>query len=190
MTNFERILKEFAQETRDAAKRNLGSRTIGKNKTYGVASRALQKSLTFSIAGGSVRFGSPLPYAGFLHWGVNGTHKKHGSPYSYTTKQPPVGAIMEWMEAKGVRLRDANGQFISQQKYKSKRTGKTIDPVRNAAFGIARGIKRKGIKGVKYWTEAYETMYPRYAQKLAEAKAEDVELQISAQIGNITATAK
>ncbi len=180
MTNFERILKEFAEETSDAAKRNLGSRTIGKNKTYGVASRALQKSLTFSIAGGSVRFGSPLPYAGFLHWGVNGTQKKHGSPYSYTTKQPPVGAIMEWMKVKGVRLRDADGKFIPQ----------TEEAMKGAAFGIARGIKRKGIKGVKYWSEAYETMYPRYAQKLAEAKAEDVALQISAQIGNITATAK
>ncbi len=180
MTNFERILKEFAEETRDAARRELGSRTIGKNRTYGVASRALQKSLTFTIKGGSVSFGSPLPYAGFMHWGVNGTQKSHGSPYSYRSKQPPLEPIMEWMRVKPVRLRDADGRFVEQ----------TESRMRSAAFLIARSIKRKGIKGVKYWTEAFEAMYPRYAQKLAEAKAEDVALELSAKVGNITIKAK
>lgn len=180
MTNFERILTEFAEETRDAARRELGSRTIGKNRTYGVASRALQKSLTFTIKGGSVSFGSPLPYAGFMHWGVNGTQKSHGSPYSYRNKQPPLEPIMEWMRVKPVRLRDADGRFVEQ----------TESRMRSAAFLIARSIKRKGIQGVKYWTEAFEAMYPRYAQKLAEAKAEDVALELSAKVGNITIKAK
>ena len=185
MTNFERILKEFAEETRDAAKRNLGSRKIGKNRSYGVASRSLQKSLTFSIVGGSVRFGSPLPYAGFLHWGVNGTRNNRQAPYSYKNENKlPIPAILQWMKDKGIRPRDKDGKFV---KNIGPRGG---DRRANTAYLIARSIKRKGIKGLKYWTEAYETMYPRYAQKLAEAKAEDVALQISAQIGNITATAK
>lgn len=180
MNKFERVLKEFAEETRDAARRNLGSRTIGKNRTYGVASRELQKSLTFTIKGGSVSFGSPLPYAGFMHWGVNGTQKKHGSPYSFRSKQPPPGPILEWMEAKPVRLRDEDGRFVQ----------KTESRLNSAAFLIARSIKKKGIKGVKYWTEAFEVMYPRYAQKLAEAKAEDVALEMTAKIGTITVKAK
>ena len=180
MSKFEAILLEFAEETRDAAKRNLGSRTIGKNKSYGVASRELQKSLTFSIKGGKVSFGSPLPYAQFIHWGVNGTQVNRQAPYSYTTKQPPVSVIRKWMEKKPVRLRGANGQFIEQ-------TESALD---SAAFAIARSIKRKGIAALRYWSEAYEAMYPRYAQKLAEAKAEDVALEISAKIGNITIKAK
>jgi hypothetical protein len=180
MTNFERILTEFAEETRDAARRELGSRTIGKNRTYGVATRALQKSLTFSVKGGSVTFGSPLPYAGFMHWGVNGTQKNHGSPYSYRSKQPPLEPIMQWMRVKPVRLRDKDGRFVEQ----------TESRMRSAAFLIARSIKKKGIKGVKYWTEAFEAMYPRYAQKLAEAKADDIVLELSAKVGNITIKAK
>lgn len=190
MTNFEAVLQEFAQETTMAAQRNLGSRKIGKNRSYGVSTRKLQRSLTFSIQGGSVTFGSPVPYAGFVHWGVNGTKKKHGSPYSYTNKQPPVDAILKWMRVKPVRLRDKNGQFIPSTPYVSEKTGKEIDPMRSAAFGIASAIKRKGMPGVKYWTEAYETMWPKYAKKLAEAKAEDVVIQLQAQIGNITIKTK
>jgi hypothetical protein len=33
-------------------------------------------------------------------------------------------------------------------------------------------------------------MYPRYAQKLAEAKADDIVLELSAKVGNITIKAK
>ncbi len=180
MTKFEAILQEFAEETRDAARRELGSRTIGKNRNYGVATRRLQKSLTFSIKGGGVSFGSPLPYAGFLHWGVNGTRVNRGAPYSYTNKQPPIEPIMEWMRVKPVRLRSADGRFVQQ----------TESRLRSTAFLIARSIKRKGIAGIKYWIEAYESMYPKYAQRLAEAKAEDMVLDISAKIGNITIKAK
>lgn len=180
MKGFEAVLKEFANETTLAAKRNLGSRKIGKNRTYGVASRRLQKSLTFDIKGGSVSFGSPVAYAGFVHWGVNGTQKNHGSPYSYTTKQPPIDPILKWMRAKPVRLRDKGGQFVEQ----------TESRMRSAAFNIARAIKRNGMPGVKYWTEAYETIFPKYAQKLAEAQAEDFALQLKEKIGTLTLTAK
>ena len=180
MSKFEAILREFAEETRDAAKRNLGSRKIGKNRTYGVATRNLQKSLTFTIGGGRVTFGSPLPYAQFIHWGVNGTERNRNAPYSYTNKQPPTDVIREWMRVKPVRLRDASGRFVEQ----------TESRLNSAAFMIARSIKRKGIAGIQYWTEAYESVYPRYAERLSKAKAEDVAMQITAQIGNITVKAK
>jgi hypothetical protein len=187
VTKFEAILQEFAEETRDAARRELGSRTIGKNRNYGVATRRLQKSLTFSIKGGSVSFGSPLPYAGFLHWGVNGTRKNRNAPYSFKYENPSskhVDSIVQWMKDKPVRLQAVGGGFI---KKKGPRGG---DRVRSAAFLIARSIKRKGIAGIKYWIEAYESMYPKYAQRLAEAKAEDMVVDISAKIGNITIKAK
>jgi hypothetical protein len=62
--------------------------------------------------------------------------------------------------------------------------------MRSAAFNIARAIKRNGMPGVKYWTEAYETIFPKYAKKLAEAQAEDFALELKAKIGTITLTAK
>ena len=63
--DFNKVLAEFADEVNLAAKRTLGSRRIGKNRTYGVASRSLQKSLEYKISDGKVSFGSPLPYAAF-----------------------------------------------------------------------------------------------------------------------------
>lgn len=187
MTNYEAILEEFARETTLAAKRELGSRRIGRNRSYGVATRRLQRSLTFSRQGSRVAFGSPLSYAGFVHWGVNGTERSRSAPYSYKYPNPTkshVQAIKEWMRVKGVRPRGKDGQFIS---FKGPKGG---DRVASAAYLIARAIKRNGVPGVKYWTEAYDTMWPRYAQKIAEAKAEDVALEVAANIGGITIKAK
>ncbi len=54
MNLFEQILKDFAEDVNNAAKRTLGSRKIGKNRSYGVASRSLQKSLEYKISDGKV----------------------------------------------------------------------------------------------------------------------------------------
>ena len=184
MTNYEAILEEFARETTLAAKRELGSRRIGRNRSYGVATRELQKSLRFNIKGSRVSFGSPLDYAGFVHWGVNGTERSRSAPYSYKYPNPSekhVKAILQWMSDKPVRLQKPGGKGFARQ---------TPAALKSAAYLIARAIKRNGVPGVKYWTEAYDTMWPRYAQKIAEAKAEDVALEIAANIGGITIKAK
>ena len=183
MTKFEAILQEFAEETRDAARRELGSRTIGKNRNYGVATRRLQKSLTFSIKGGSVSFGSPLPYAGFLHWGVNGTRKNRNAPYSFKYENPSskhVDSIVQWMKDKPVRLQAVGGGFI---KKKGPRGG---DRVRSAAFLIARSIKRKGIEGLRYYTVALESIVPQYREELGQALAQDLLRSLEFKSGNIT----
>ena len=184
MTNYEAILEEFARETTLAAKRELGSRRIGRNRSYGVATRELQKSLRFNIKGSRVSFGSPLDYAGFVHWGVNGTNRSRSAPYSYKFPNPSekhVQAIRQWMRDKPVRLQKPGGKGFARQ---------TEAALQSAAYLIARAIKRNGVPGVKYWTEAYETMWPRYAQKIAEAKAEDVALEVAANVGGITIKAK
>ena len=64
--NYDKALAKYARELNNAAKRVLGRRTIGKNKTYGEASGALRKSLTFKLKKGTVMFGSPLPYSQFI----------------------------------------------------------------------------------------------------------------------------
>jgi len=176
MNLYEKVLREFAEETRDAAKRELGSQKIGKNRTYGVATRKLQRSLTFSMKDGNVSFGSPLEYGQFVHWGVNGRNRSVGSPYSYGSKMPPPDAILKWMKVKPVRLRNASGQFIKQ----------TPSRLNSAAFLIARSIQKKGVKGVRYWTTAIETIYPRYRKKLSTAARKDVANQIVASVGNIS----
>jgi len=180
LADFEKVLGRFADDVNNAAKRELGSRRIGKNRSYGVASRSLQKSLTYKLKGGRVSFGSPLPYAAFIHWGVNGTRKNQNAPYSFRSKQPPSGPIMEWMRAKPVRLRDASGKFVKQ----------TESRLKSAAFLIARSIKRKGIVGLRYYSVALETIVPQYREELGEALAQDLVKALSFTAGNITVRPK
>jgi hypothetical protein len=175
LKEFEKVLDRFADDVNNAAKRELGSRRIGKNSNYGVASRSLQKSLTYSISDGRVSFGSPNPSAPFIHWGVNGTRKKRGAPYSYTTKQPPVDAVLKWMKVKPVRLRNESGQFIKQ----------TPSRLRSAAFLIARSIKEKGIEGLRYYVVALETIVPKYVEEMGSAVVSDILKSLTFEAGNI-----
>lgn len=175
LKEFEKVLDRFADDVNNAAKRELGSRRIGKNRSYGVASRSLQKSLSYSISDGRVSFGSPNPSAPFIHWGVNGTRKKRGAPYSYTTKQPPVDAVLKWMKVKPVRLRSESGQFIKQ----------TPSRLRSAAFLIARSIKEKGIEGLRYYVVALETIVPKYVEEMGSAVVSDILKSLTFEAGNI-----
>lgn len=160
----DKVLDEFGEEVRLAAMRNLGTRRIGKNNSYGATkNRTLAKSLTFKRDGGELSFGSPLPYAKFIHYGVNGAEKNRNSPFSFKNKQPPISAILKWMKVKPVRLRDADGKFVEQ----------TESRLKSTAFLIARSIRKRGIAGIAYFSEAFETMYPRYASKIADAIALD-----------------
>ena len=186
--NYDKALGKYARELNNAAKRVLGRRKIGKNKTYGEATGALRKSLKYQQKGGQVMFGSPLPYAQFIYWGVNGTEKRRGSPYSYGSKQPPTDAIKKWMRVKPLRLRDAKGRFISQQAKVSKKTGKPIDPMDGPAFLIARSIKKKGIASLKYYEKAYNETFKRAENKLGEAFVKDLFSHFSAKVGNIKMT--
>ena len=174
--DFDKVLAEFAEEVNLAAKRTLGSRKIGKNRSYGVASRSLQKSLTYQIKDGQVAFGSPLPYAAFIHWGVNGTRKNRQAPFSYKQKQPPIDAVLKWMKAKPIRVRDKNGKFIKA----------TESRLRSAAYLIGRSIKRNGIPGLRYYAVALESIVPQYTDKLGEALAQDLVKSLSFKVGNLT----
>ena len=165
LPEFIKVWHEFGVSMNLAAKRELGTRRIGKNKRYGEATGTLRRSLSVRIVGGAMG-GTQIFY-------VNGTIKKHGSPYSYGSKAPPIAAIREWMKVKPVRLRDKNGQFIEQ----------TEARLNSAAFGIAQGIKKNGIVGVKYYERAYDLMWPRWQDKLYNAMQSDIETQMMKELG-------
>ena len=175
---YEAALKKYAGLLTNAAKRTLGTRTIGKNKTYGKASGSLQKSLKYTIDGKDAIFGSPDPSGAFIYWGVNGTDKKRGSPFSYGSKQPPSGKdsnIREWMKVKPVRLRDKSGAFIEQ----------TESRLSSAAYLIARSIKKEGIASLKYWEIAYKETFPKAEKELGQAFAKDLFSHFDVKVANI-----
>lgn len=186
LPTFMKVWHEFGIEMNLAAKRSLGTRRIGKNKTYGEASGTLKRSLSVRFDGkdgGTMVFHAKPPadsYAKFIHEGVNGTIRKHGSPYSYGSKAPPIDAIRKWMRVKPVRLRTKSGQFIEQ----------TESRLNSAAYGIAQGIKRNGIVGLKYYQTAYDLMWPRWKERLYDAMQSDIDMQIIADLsdGNVITT--
>lgn len=70
-------------------------------------------------------------YFRFVDQGVSGTQQKYNTPFSYTTKMPPISAIEGWMSIKGIQARDrASGRFI---------------PRKTGAFLIAKSIFKFGL---------------------------------------------
>lgn len=177
----------FARKIVEASQRELGSKRIGKNRNYGVATRTLQRSLSFNVVSSNGKVeriqlfatGAAEKYAPFVHWGVNGTEKSRGSMFSYRNKQPPASAVLKWMQAKPVRLRDESGQFIKQ----------TPARLRSAAFLIARAIKRQGIEGVRYFSNGYEHAIqkhgPALAQAIGESRVRKLALRINSKQMNV-----
>ena len=190
----DKALIRFADEVVLASKRELGTRRIGKNKNYGVATRALQKSLVykFRYRKGEVRGiqlyakGKPGQYAAYIHFGVNGKLKRRGSPFSYGEKMPPPKVIKSWMKAKPVRLRNSKGSFVSQKPYTSKRTGKKVDPLDSPAFLIARSIQRNGIPGLYFFERGYANAWKKQEKILSKDIAEAASKEITARFKNLT----
>jgi hypothetical protein len=175
MKRLEATIKELANELVRRAQLSLGTRKIGKNKNYGVASGELKRSLSYRIKSkGSTRQlefivkGKAGKYAKFVHDGVNGTQRNVGSPYTFR-KMPPRSAILDWMRKKNVKLRDKKGRFKA----------KTKSNMNSAAFLIARSIQRKGVKGVKFYEIAKDAVMARYRKLLTEAARIDIQERLN-----------
>lgn len=181
--HFVEAMHRYGADARDASRRNLGSKKRGFNKNWGVTKkRSLQKSMTYTLEVEGTRItlgigasGQSKKYATFVELGVNGTQVNHDSPYSYSTKQPPVGAILEWMKNKPVRLRNKDGQFIEQ----------TPERMQSRAFQIARGIKRKGVPPLFFARDGIEWARKRHQDNLARGAAMDVQVYMQNNLNEI-----
>jgi hypothetical protein len=97
------------------------------------------------------------PYWQYIEYGVDGTVKKHGSRYKYTSKAPPIDSIKAFIEKRGIQ---PSQSISSQRKLESvKGTGKLSKKIRktlkgiikeknlnSTAYAIQQSIKKKGIK--------------------------------------------
>ena len=101
-------------------------------------------------------------YGLFQDKGVSGTEKKYNTPYSYTTKMPPVKPLSDWAQSKNIRLRDAQGKY-------KKGNYNTI------GFLIARSIYRKGIKPSLFFTKPFEQGFKKLPDELINSFGLDVE---------------
>jgi hypothetical protein len=151
----------------EAAQRNLGAtRKIGGKTRRRVASGKLKDGLAFKNL---TRYNNPV-----LQFGVDDQAlKKYADVIEYGrrpgAKPPPVDPIIQWMKIKPIRLRNKEGGFV-----KSTESG-----IRSAAFLIARSIGKKGIVGIKYYTEALESVLEKRGPELLEAYGKEIENRLN-----------
>ena len=100
-------------------------------------------------------------YGEFQDKGVSGTKKKYNTPFSYSSKRPPLKPIEDWVTKKRFQFRNKeSGKFMS---------------FKSTAYLIAGGILKNGIKPSLFFTKPFEKSFERMPDELVEAYGLDVE---------------
>lgn len=172
---FNELQKTLGTLIVERAQLELGTtRSINGKKVRRVASGDLRKNLQYTINGKNILFGAKPPsndYASFVHYGVNGTEKSWGSPYSFKNNfvgSKMVSAIEKWMKAKGVKVRGEGGKFVKQTD--SAKTG--------MAFAIAKAKKKKGTAPLPYYDMAIKYAFQTQQDLIEKALVKDIELNL------------
>ena len=100
-----------------------------------------------------------LDYGVYQDKGVSGVKKKYNTPFSYTTKMPPIKSLDKWIVKKGIAPRDEKGRLISRKSLK---------------FAIARSIFINGIKPSLFFTKPFEKAYKNLPNELISAYGLDI----------------
>jgi len=156
-------LNKFAKYVIQQSRSNL---TKGKKN----ASKELYNSLDYDISqssGTTSMSFNMADYGKFQDKGVSGTEKKYNTPYSYTSKMPPVKAFDKWVVRKGLAPRGKGGKFTSREGIK---------------FAIAKSIYKKGIRPSMFFTKPFEAAFKRLPDDLVEAYSIGLEKQIQVNI--------
>ena len=122
------------------------------------------------------RFGGASDYWDFVNEGVKGSGgfkgsgkmRGQGSPFSFKKKNIAKGVVLKWIANKPLKLRNAKGQFKE----------KTQANLKSAAFLIGRAIAQRGLTRTLFFDNAYNKEVAKSENKITEAFAEDLELQI------------
>jgi len=200
LTAYKSVFAKFAEQANHAAMREIGSRKIGKNRSYGATRQAtLRKSLTVDVKvsakGAGARFyvrGDASNYAPYIYYGVKGSKQNQGADtkgiapgtpeqkFSYGNKQPPPDAIMQWIKAKPVRLRGPGGAFIKQ----------TPGALSSAAYMIGKSIKERGIYGLRWWDRMVPIYYKKFEKELNIALGKDMQTELNIELKKLGLTIK
>jgi hypothetical protein len=165
--NLKETVDSIGQEVVEAAQRNLGAtRKINGKTRRRVASGRLKDGLAFKNL---TRNNRPV-----LQFGVNdATLKNYADVIEFGrrpgAKPPPVQPIIDWMKIKPIRLRSKEGGFVKT----------TESGIRSAAFLIARSIGKRGIVGIKYYTEALQTVLENRGDDILKAMEKEIETRLN-----------
>ena len=117
-------------------------------------------------------FGGAEDYWAFVDEGVKGAGsfvgsgkmRGQGSPFKFSTKMPPRGAIDRWIVGKPLRAaRDKSGRFISRK---------------SLAFLIQRSIFQRGLERTQFFSKPFTQQLEKQTENITKAFANDLELAL------------
>ena len=167
--NIERYLNSFGQHVVDDSEKLLKA---AKGNT------ALGKSIRFKVEETATGFSTKFymdDYGTFLDKGVSGNKEKQSykdskgktvsSPYSYTTKGPPIDILSKWIKTKGIK-----GHGV--KKGRSKNTGQFVSGL---AYLISKKIKRDGIKSISFFQKPLGLWYDKLQDDFLKIFTQDIQ---------------
>tara|TARA_R110000751_G_scaffold84351_3_gene168860 strand:- start:468 stop:851 length:384 start_codon:yes stop_codon:yes gene_type:complete len=114
-------------------------------------------------------------YGTFLDKGVSGNKEKQSykdskgqtvsSPYSYTTKGPPIDILSKWIKKKGIKPKGI-------KRGRSKNTGQFVSGL---AYLISKKIKRDGIKSISFFQKPLGLWYDRLQDDFLKIFTQDIQ---------------
>ena len=154
-------LNKFAKYVIQQARTNL---TKGKKNVTKELYNSLDYSINTNPDSINVIF-EMEDYGTFQDLGVSGTKKKYNTPYSYTTKMPPIKAFSQWVVRKGLEgTRDKKtGRFLSRK---------------SLQYAVAKNIFKYGIKPSMFFTKPFERAFKNLPSELQESFVTDIENSI------------
>ena len=171
--SLENYLNHFGQSVVDKAIANL-QKEKGQTK--------LAQSIRFQVVPDDRGFTTKfymLDYGTFLDKGVSGNKKKQSftnyknatesSPYSYTTKGPPIDILSKWIKKKGIKPKGLG-------RGRSKKTGQYLS---GFAYLISRKIKRDGIKSLSFFQKPFGAGYNELKKELLKYVKMDIETYLT-----------
>ncbi len=171
--NLERYLDSFAaqvvKDSKGILKKTKGSTALG---------NTIKAKVSVDPNGYSVKF-FMADYGTFLDKGVSGNKtkrsftnyklKNESSPYSYTTKGPPIDILSKWIKKKGIKPKGLG-------RGRSKKTGQFLS---GFAYLISKKIKREGIKSLSFFSRPLGINYKELQDNLLKEFKKDVSTYIT-----------
>jgi hypothetical protein len=154
-TELEKFRKHVMTEAKKRLSRNKHNASKNLYNSFNVKVKAHKNSF-------SIEYIRP-DYADYQDQGVRGAKssaKAPKSPFKYKTKQPPSSVFEKWIKTKGIKGRNAKGQFIT---------------TKSLSYLIARSIYRDGMKPTLFFTRPFELAYKRLGDDIIEAFGLDID---------------
>jgi hypothetical protein len=176
--NLERYLNSLGTQVVNRAKAGLGKEKGGGTALAGSIRYELTKEFTVKFFMDS--------YGKFLDKGVSGTKVKRSftnqdnqdekSPFSYTTKGPPIDILSKWIKTKGIKpkgfKRGRSKTYTRKDGTEVKGTGRYLA---GFAYLISRKIKRDGIKALSFFQKPYGLAMKNHDFLFGQALRLDIE---------------